>query len=387
MIRWFPPLALLGCLIFPPVSSGQEQSPPEGWDQNAALTYWQAFAVMPTLSESELKIRDQVTNGAKANEDVKKIVSKSENALRLLHRGARQKRVAWGTAWDEGPYALLPHLSKARELTRFAVFRAQVRFAEGQNEKAIEDLLATMTLGRHLSREGVIVLIPLLVDYAIEAVAIEKLAIHLPELDARTRANLKLQLADLPSLASLSKAMQGEKDVFLPWLLTELKKPNAKQNVLKSVGGVNDNDEIEAFNKLGDKELLAAGRRMGEYYDRMIAMAQLPNEEFQSRHDRLFQEIENNGAKDMLSRWLLPSITGARRAERQHLTRLALFQAGLAVLDDGTKALENPRYRDPFGEGPFTYRKTSTGFVLESKWKNKRSKKSLSLTFGKPTAK
>ncbi|MCA9071907.1 MAG: hypothetical protein KDA84_23425, partial [Planctomycetaceae bacterium] len=227
MLRWVSFCTFLSVALHGSVASfGEEQVEPA---RNAALSYWQGFALIPSLSESEQKLRDQVLNGAAVNEDVKRIVAKSEDSLRFLHRGAQLKTAAWGIAWDEGPYALLPHLSKARELTRLALVRARVRFAEHQPKEAVDDIIASMTLGRHLSREGVIVLIPLLVDYAIESQSIEMLATHLRTLDAKTLAYVKQKLAALPPGVNLSKAMQGEKDVFLPWVIAELKKPSAKQ--------------------------------------------------------------------------------------------------------------------------------------------------------------
>jgi hypothetical protein len=220
-----------------------------------------------------------------------------------------------------------------------------------------------------------------LVDYAIESICLQELAAHLPELDTKTRAELKRRLAALPPSLSLADAMRGEKNVFLPWLIQEVKKPNPKDRVLDFVGKV-DAQEIQAFKKLDESELLLATTRMGGYYDRMIELVILPPKDVSPRHDQLFQEITNNGAKDFLSRWLLPSAAGGRMSEARHITRLALFQAGLAVADQGQKALEDPQHKDPFGKGSFAYRDTDNGFVLTSDW-DLRDGKKLSLTFGK----
>ena len=381
MLRRFVlmPLFIVGLLV----STATAQQPPKSrpLEQNAALAYWQAFALMPIMTDTEQTLRDQILAGERpVNEDAKKLIERCDNALELMHRGARMEHIAWGVPWDQGPYAVLPHISKARELVRFAAFRAKLRFEEGRPLEGLDDLFAAMRLGRHVAKEGVIVLIPLLVDYAIESVCVHTLAEALPEMDAKARAEVKRRLAELPPSRSLSDAAQGEKDVFLTWLIAEVKKPNPKERVLDFIGKVPE-EEIEAFKKLDESELLPATRRMGEYYDRMIADMKLPPDEVQKRYERMNQDIKNSGAKDLLSHWLFPSLHAGRRAEAAHLTRLALLEAGLAVLEDGKDALKDPEHHQPFGEGPFAYEETDTGFVLTSDWDLGKGRM-VSLTFG-----
>jgi hypothetical protein len=51
--------------------------------------------------------------------------------------------------------------------------------------------------------------------------------------------------------------------------------------------------------------------------------------------------------------------------ERRTQTRMALFKAALAVVQDGPDKLKD--IKDPFGDGPFEYRALDKGFELESK--------------------
>lgn len=380
------PVVLMVLLLVYGLSSmtafGQEPSKPDPLELNAALVYWQAFALMPALSEAETKIRDGVFEHTRPlDEEARKIILKSGEAMQYLHRASKFDKAAWGIAWEGGPYALLPHLSKARELTRLAELRARARFEDGEPQKAIEDLLAAMRMGRQVGRDGVIVLIPLLVDYAIEAVCINAFAEHLPKLDAKTREELKKGLAALPKSRTLTDAMQGEKDVFWPWMIAEVQKPDAKAKMLTLVGEVKK-EELQAFKNLDEKELGPAVQRMGGYYDRMIAMVKLPYNEMREKNEELLEELKRNGAKDYLAYWLMPALSAARQAELRHLTRMAMFDAGLAVLEDGEQVLKDSKHKDPYGDGPFDYRKTETGFVLTSDWELTPGKR-LTLTFGK----
>ena len=362
---------------------GQEPPKPNPLELNAALVYWQAFALMPELSEAEWKICDDVDGDRPVDEEAKKIVLKSGEALQSMHRASKLDQVAWGIAWESGPHALLPHISKARELNRVAILRAHVRFEEGKPKEAVADLLAAMRMGRQVARDGVITVIPLLVDYSIEAMCISALAKHLPQLDAEMRAELKKGLALLPRSRTLTDAMQDEKDVFVSWLMAEVQKPDPKAKVLALINEANlKKEEVEAFKKLDESELLPAVKRMGEYYDRMREWAKLPPQEIQPREEKLFQEVKQNGAKDLLTHWLSTMVSPGRRAEVRYLTRLALLDAGLVVLEDGEQVLKDPKHKDPFGDGPFEYRDTDNGFVLTSDLELAPGKK-LSLTFGK----
>jgi hypothetical protein len=376
--------ALLPWIVSLAASPGfaQEKPTTAALEQNAALIYWQAFALMPKLTDAEKDLLGPLQVGERAfTDEDRKILQRADDALRYLHRGAKMERAVWGVTWDQGPHALLPHLAQAKELFRLAELRARLRFEEGQHKEALDDLFAAMRMGRHLSRDGVIVLIPLLVNYALDAVCVGTIAEHLPEMDTKTRVDLKRRLAELPPSRSLTDAVQGEKDVFLTWLIAEVKKPNPKERVLDFVGKVPD-EEVEAFKKLDESELLPATRRMGEYFDRMIADVKLPPDEVQKRYERMNQEFKNNGAKDLLSHWLFPHLHAGRRAEATHRTRLALLGAGIAVLEEGEMALKAPEHHDPFGDGPFEYKETDSGFVLTSAWEHPRGVK-VSITFGK----
>src|SRR5688572_23644547 len=76
---------------------GQEPPKPDPLELNAALVYWQAFALMPALSEAETKIRDDVLATERpVDEEARKIVLKSGEAMQYLHRASQFEKAAWG---------------------------------------------------------------------------------------------------------------------------------------------------------------------------------------------------------------------------------------------------------------------------------------------------
>ena len=84
--------------------------------QNAALQYWQAFAHMPQIPPP---------GDSGADPDEAKLVQSGKDALLYLHRGAAVKNCDWGLHREDGPYLLLPHLAKGRDLGRLAAMKVR----------------------------------------------------------------------------------------------------------------------------------------------------------------------------------------------------------------------------------------------------------------------
>ena len=83
-----------------------------------------------------------------------------------------------------------------------------------------------MTLGRHVSLDGTLIIV--LVNYAIEHRASETLALYLPKLDAETIKGLKTRLGALPpsgTPATGGGAVRGE---IRPGLVRFAKSRNTK---------------------------------------------------------------------------------------------------------------------------------------------------------------
>ena len=115
------------------VSIGQTTTAPaDPLAANAALSYWQAFAVLPQLNKLQEKSLDAALQGKPADEQLAEVVRLSEPALRQLHRGVRKPRCVWGTPVEEGIMTSLPHAGKARALAKLAVARAHWNFQHGQ---------------------------------------------------------------------------------------------------------------------------------------------------------------------------------------------------------------------------------------------------------------
>ena len=124
--------------------------------------------------------------------------NRGQGRLRLADDApaATLPRCDWGLGYEEGIELLLPHAQAARTLATLACLRARIRFEDGHDADAIDDIVDAMTLGRHVSMDGS--LITVLLDYGIEYRAGETLALYLPKLDPEMIKGLKTRLAALP---------------------------------------------------------------------------------------------------------------------------------------------------------------------------------------------
>ena len=75
------------------VQAAEEKQDPAA---NAAIQYWKAFSLMPTLDKDQEKILENWTT-APLDDAVKKLIADSQNSLMFLHRG-QSRRTAIGAS-------------------------------------------------------------------------------------------------------------------------------------------------------------------------------------------------------------------------------------------------------------------------------------------------
>jgi len=351
---------------------------------NAALFYWRAMAVMPSLDEKqETALRDAAEKSGPVSEAAEKTIAQGDSAMRELHRGAKCSRCVWATPLEDGAETLLPHCGKARQLARLACARARLNFQEGRPAAAIDDLAATMTLGRHLATDGV--LVSVLVDYAIERLAIETAARHLGDLQPAQLQEFAARLHRLPAATTMHRAMETEKECLLEPFIRDLSGPEGKEkamSLLKSLGDEQDPNR-KALRDFSREQLLEGLTALRPLYDRIAAMMDRPPAEMQSVETLL---AEMNPVARALGMGLLPAAVACRTNEVAHQTRLAMLKAALAVVRGGPEQLKAEGFKDPYAGGPFSYEKTAAGFRLTSKTKD-RDGKAIVLEVGRTASK
>ncbi len=347
------------------VGSPAPAAPADPVADNAALSYWRAFSVLPNLDEKqEAGLRDVIEKFGPVDEKTAKVIESGGSSLKELHRGAARSRCVWATPLEDGVETLLPNCAKARQISRLACARAHLRFQQGRPTGAIVDLMDTMTLGRHVGGEGL--LVSVLVDYAIERQAIGVAARHLGELQPAQLDELAARLDRLPPLTTTRQAMQIEREYLLEAFIRDLSGPNAKEKmawILKEIGGSQDPN----LKKLGGVSLeqfrdgLIALRPI---YDEIAAMMDRPPAEMKTPETLL---AGLSPVARALGMGLLPAVLACRTNEAAHQTRLAMLKASMAVVRRDPEALKAESLKNPYAGGSFSYEKTADGFRLVSK--------------------
>jgi hypothetical protein len=332
---------------------------------NAALKYWQAFTTLPSFTAAEQDKLMAECESVPLDAQVRGMVAGAKYSLEMMHRGAALPRCEWAIGWaDEGLFNRLPYLDGARQLSWLACLRARMQFEEGRSLEAANDILAAMTLSRHISLDGS--LPSILTGHAIERRLSEILARYLPRLNAGTLKDVKKRLAALPAGGSLADGVRQEQFLETGWFVRKIKEAKDEESALAFLSNVwGSRDEGLAL--LKDCGGTAAGvvkytEELRSWYPMLAKQMDLPLDQFEKEQEVAAQKL---AANPMYKRFV-PAIVGCRRLEAQAQVRRSLLSAAVAVQLDGRAALKN--HTDPVIGGSFDYVGFEGGFELRSKW-------------------
>jgi hypothetical protein len=352
-------------------------------DDNAALKYWQAFATLPRLSDAESQKLIAECVMMPLDDHAREIVANSQHALEMLHNGAALPRCYWGISYENGYYTRVPHGHAARVLCSLACLRARLRFEEGQAAEALDDLVAALTLARHVTADGTLILV--LQGYNIEPRMSETLARYLPKLGPGAIKGLKSRLDSLPAGGSPASAMTFEQRDF-DWFIRKIKDAKGEDQLLALVSLIAASEgpgrERQEESRALLKECGGTGATVAKLleelrpcFERMARMLALPLDQFDSEWKR---EESSRSSNPLFSK-LFGAFPRIRGVQARTDARRTLVQAALAVQLEGPVALK--KVPDPF-DGAFDYVPFAGGFELRSKMVQ-ADNKPVSLTVGR----
>jgi len=356
----------------PPAAAWEEPAP------NAALKYWQAFALAPGLNEAQEAL---VTEWEKSPLDAPTLAlaASAENARRQLLRGAKIRACDWENDYEDGLNMLLPHLAKGLSLARLAALHGRVELSQGRPEAAADDVVAILTLARHVGVDPIAVSI--MVRHAIESTGVDLAAAHLPEL--REQAPRILAALDAPPPgATFHDAYLAMERRSIRWLAAQLREAEAREpgswrKVWKQATGRPDGPAaVERVESL--EAALKLTEDLAPLCDELAAMAELPPKEFDARYPAFRQQAKKDYP---LAGYILSGPDAVLPVERRSRARAAMLKAAVAVVAGGPARLAD--VPDPFGDGPFeSVPVDGGGFELRSKLLDRG--KPVSLTVGRP---
>jgi hypothetical protein len=296
------------------------------------------------------------------------ILTKTAYALRRMQRGAGLSRCNWAIEREWGIELPYTHGEGARVLSALACLRARLRFEEGRNAEALEDLVAALALARHVSADGT--LDSLRASYQIEHRLAQTLALYLPKLDPKTTKDLKKRLDALPSSGSVATATLRMEEALLNWIVGEVKEAKDRESLLAFLSqlGMGPKEkrraEGQAFLEAcgGTAEgVLKCVEEMRRSSALLAKTLDLPLDQIAKAFAREEKKLAGNPVFKVFAPVLRAA--GARRAQAE--VRRALLSAALAVQLDGRDALKH--HSDPMLGGPFDHVTFAGGFELRSR--------------------
>jgi RNA polymerase sigma factor (sigma-70 family) len=339
---------------------------------NAAVAYDQAFiALRRGTGKPEELGAECLTMPLDAR--ARQAVTRAAYALRMVRRGAARPRCDWAVDPQRGIDIPYSHADAARLLASLACLRARLRFEEGQTAEAVEDVVAALTLARHVSLDGT--LDSLWAGYDIEHLMGQTLAPHLGGLDPGTIKDLQSRLGALPTGGSVAAATTRMEEALLDWIDGEVREARDRESLLAFLSQLcgQKGDPPEKNRAKGRAFLAECGgtaegvlrfaHQMRRSHALLAAKLDLPP-------DRVAKELEREEMKlagNPVFKVFAPVLHNVRRRQALADVRRALLSAALAVRLDGRDALAH--HPDPVAGGPFDYVALADGFELRSRWK------------------
>jgi hypothetical protein len=368
-------------LSLPLAATVQESNAKPDLGANAALKYWIAFALLPSLDKGQEKLLEGATK-ATLDEAALKLIERSQRSRLYLQRGARLPYCDWGLVYDDGIFMVLPYLPKSMTLARLTVLDARHEFEHGQWKAGADDVTALLRLAHHLRMNNLT--LGNLVGYAIERMAIEAAAPYLPQLKAAFPETVVAGLEG-PTPASLPQIVLLEKRISAEWFIKELKRAEQRkkgswQDLWKEIFTPREgvDQELQQLPPSFEQAVKMVEDLL-PYYDELARLVAMPPKAFDVQYPEFIKKAK---AASRLTSFFLPNMDHFVASVRRAQTQMALFKAALAVVRGGPDALKD--IRDPFGDGPFEYRALDKGFELKSKLLVKDQPLTLVVGQGKP---
>jgi hypothetical protein len=316
---------------------------------------------MPALDDEREKLLSEWNSVSLDSPAVEKLVAESQTSIMYLHRAARLEKCDWGLDYDDGISLLLPHLSRSRDLARLAALHARYELKRGNTRALRDDATAMIVLARHVGRDPMMV--GLLVRFGIEDMVVDLVAPHVPNLKVGY-AGAREVFESLPPSSRMYDTLAAEKKYFLEWIARKIKEeekrdPGAGMRLWNNMLGPDGPEELKKVQSAAEAIKLTEG--LFPVYDEMEKLVVLPPAEFESKY-RAFKQ--QTAASNSLSAFLVPQIDTILGKERRSQARVAMLLAAIAVAEGGPDQLKN--IEDPFGDGPFEFRKLENGFELKS---------------------
>src|SRR5688572_16465654 len=348
---------------------------------NPALTYWQALMELPDLSPGEQALLDGFRD-APLEDEYEALVHRYDPALRLVAKAAnlRNYHCDWGIDLQDGPDTLLPHLARAKTLTRAAQMRARYFLQQKKESQVISDLAGTFVLGRRLATDGI--LISALVQIAVESIVVQTVAENFHQFTDAGLVALVVALHAAPPRETIGRALSYGERTLVAWYAKKIKEIQAKHQsesaalaeirelLAEKTSETKDYRKADEFLKASGgriEGLIANVRATDALYDEMERIAKLDYSDFLRVNQEFFDKIETSTNPFVMT--FFPALK--KPQEKEFLVRSRIEKVRAAVQfrvhgETGVAAIRDPMGGGTFRVGRFSFEGEDRGFKVVS---------------------
>ncbi|HEY3325331.1 MAG TPA: hypothetical protein VGP72_33070 [Planctomycetota bacterium] len=350
---------------------------------NAALKYWQAAALLPQdFGERQNLVYDRPWAPETAS-----FVRDMQPILALIREGTAIQACDWGLRSKPDADQPLPHLGRLRQLNRLVIIAAQYEVTQKHYTFGMDYIFDSLTMARHAGSTPL--LVSSLVDTAMTGAAVETLAVCLQSIVPRDLlAAMSQRAAALPPRATVADAVRkGEKPLasdFRARLAAATPEERAKLLASATPAEGGNRDALQAL--LKDAAALEKAQvELEGLYDKLADIMSRSGKAAERGVREVSEQLKNASP---LAREVIPPCCRTWFASTKTQTTFLMLLAAAEVVcaGDDPKAVEKAlaKHPDPFGDGPFTYRKLGKGFQILSAFRGAENAKPLVLSIGVP---
>jgi hypothetical protein len=359
-------------------------------DINPALLYHQGFALRPDLEKADHDyLFTNEWRGRVLDERFLALIPTYKNSFKLFRRAAKaQVPCDWGLDLSDGPNALLPGLAKAKLAAQTARLRVIWHLQNGKPQEARDDLIAAFALGRHVSKDRV--LISALVQFAIENIVASIIAENFYQLPPETLTQVTEGLENAPRQGLVADCIDTEMRSFAQYYLRKIAEFRAEDEsqavarVRELLAGTLDSEETPADSR-GAKvdQIMAAAdgtveglvrlfEELPPLYEQVDQILRLPAAEYQKPMAEFQNAVKTH--PNPLVKEFFPVFDNCRKKEFGTQSSVAMVRAAIAYKlrgEEGFRSVMDPCSGEPFEFERFAFEGVDRGFKLKSKFRSR----------------
>jgi hypothetical protein len=326
---------------------------------NAAEHYRQAAALFAKPTRREEKILARVGK-ISPNQAARNLIHRSEPAPEELYRGATLTECDWGPGSFQEFEAESQLSPQIHRLSQVAGLRIHHAFQQQETRAAVDDVLKLLKVARHIGCGGTFLF--KITQLAVEAVAVDAAAAHLPRQDSPTLEALARGLEILPDSGTLFDTVQREKQYVLHYVQFHLES-KTRWEVATLLRQMCSEEEVEAILRaVGDtKGLVRLIESWAANMDELGAILMSPMDQV---HAALAAFRERHRTTNPVVAPFVRHTEFVAYAAARADARLAMLRAALAIVRNGT--VKQYRLADAGSDGLFDLRRFKGGFKMRA---------------------